>query len=393
MMAGGARRSAAGRAICGLALFAASLVLPGWAAAVERPDAALDKLRARSLEILETAAGSENAFIRSAAARAAGESASAGLIPLLKKTAADVYPTARLFSLQAMEKVSRAEARELALGLMKDSDIWVRSSAIEMLGKLSGPEAIHLITPHLNAVDPPERIAAAAALVRLGEKSHLALIEDALTGRRFGERYQALGHLGKIGSPEALALIVDRLADPEDETVYYSLKSLDGRASPAMAPKLLKLVHHKNPSVRSQAMLVLATMTGGKPFKGVEILCADRDAMVRVAAAVAARRMNSDGCPGVLEAAFQDADFGVRSTAARVLGEVDIPGRAELIALAMRDANSRVRTAAVRATGMMGGSQAFPILLAALDDPLEVVRTYAAGNLIRLLSVAGPSGE
>ncbi len=391
-MARDVRGPVARNAIAALALYAASLLHPGWAAAVERPDAALAKLRTRSLEILEAAAKNENAFIRSAAARAAGESKSAALIPLLKKTAADVYPTARLFSLQAMEKVSRDEARGLALGLMEDSDIWVRSSAIEMLGKLSGPEAIKLITPHLDAADPPERIAAAAALVRLGEKKNLALIEDALKGRRPGERYQALGHLGKIGSPEALALLVDRLADPEDETVYYSLKSLDGLAGPAMAPKLLKLVHHKNPSVRSQAILVIATMTGGRPFKGVEILCADRDAMVRVAAAVAARRMNSDGCPGVLEAAFKDADFGVRSTAARVLGEVDIPGRAELIALAMRDGNSRVRTAAVRASGMMGGSQAFPLLLAALDDPLEVVRTYAAGNLIRLLGPA-PSPE
>jgi len=39
----------------------------------------------------------------------------------------------------------------------------------------------------------------------------------------------------------------------------------------------------------------------------------------------------------------------------------------------------------VRAAGMMGGPEAFPILHAALDDPLEVVRTYAAGNLLRLL--------
>jgi len=34
---------------------------------------------------------------------------------------------------------------------------------------------------------------------------------------------------------------------------------------------------------------------------------------------------------------------------------------------------------------MMGGAEAFPILVDLLQDSLEVVRAYAAGNLIHLL--------
>ncbi|SVA78549.1 uncharacterized protein METZ01_LOCUS131403, partial [marine metagenome] len=47
--------------------------------------------------------------------------------------------------------------------------------------------------------------------------------------------------------------------------------------------------------------------------------------------------------------------------------------------------NIRVRTSATRAVGMMGGARAFPLLLSKLEDSQEVVRTYAAGNIIKLM--------
>ena len=49
------------------------------------------------------------------------------------------------------------------------------------------------------------------------------------------------------------------------------------------------------------------------------------------------------------------------------------------------DKNIRVRTSATRAVGMMGGARAFPLLLSKLEDSQEVVRTYAAGNIIKLM--------
>jgi HEAT repeat protein len=118
---------------------------------------------------------------------------------------------------------------------------------------------------------------------------------------------------------------------------------------------------------------------------GVSLLCSDPDAMVRLSAAVATEKMGLDSCRGVFGQLLGAEDFGVRSATARVLGEVDIAPRADLLARALKDQNIRVRTAAVRAAGMMGGSRALPLLLAMLEDPKEVIRAYAAGNLIALL--------
>ena len=71
--------------------------------AQKKPQEAIDRIRSYSLMILEKSLRSENAFIHSAAARAAGESEYSKLIPFLKKAAKDPYHTTRLFALQGRD--------------------------------------------------------------------------------------------------------------------------------------------------------------------------------------------------------------------------------------------------------------------------------------------------
>ena len=104
--------------------------------AQEKPSEAMDRIRSHCITILEQAMKSENAFIRSAAARAAGESEDPALISFLKKAAQDSYHTTRLFALQGMKTISTAEARSLALRMTRDQNVWVRGAAVEMLGDL-----------------------------------------------------------------------------------------------------------------------------------------------------------------------------------------------------------------------------------------------------------------
>ena len=72
------------------------LVVPEMGFADSRPDMVVKKIRETSLAILQKAYQNERAFVRAAAARAAGESQDLELIPLLNKATEDVYPTARL---------------------------------------------------------------------------------------------------------------------------------------------------------------------------------------------------------------------------------------------------------------------------------------------------------
>ncbi|GJL77933.1 MAG: hypothetical protein NPINA01_09220 [Nitrospinaceae bacterium] len=355
-------------------------------AALEKPEGAIQKIRQRCFSILFHAIKSENAYIRGAAARAAGESKDPALIPLLKKASTDVYHTNRLFALQGLKSFSEKDAAATALNLSRDSNVWVKSAALEILGELGGPEAKEKIRPQLDSPDRPVRMAAAAALYKLGEKEHLSLLLEMSRDSNSISRYQAIGYLGKIRTEEMLPHLTALLDDREDEVVFYSLKAIGPLARPDIFPQLTKLTLSNNPSIRYQAVLIMGHLPPDISLSRVRELCEDADPMVRVSAAVSMNRLGSEECGKVFAEELENSDYGVRSTAARILGEINLSDRVQLLDHALKDENTRVRTAGVRAVGMMGGAEAFPLLMRMLDDPQEAVRAYAAGNLIKLTS-------
>jgi HEAT repeat protein len=355
------------------------LVVPELGFSGSRPDAVVKKIRETSLSILQTTYRSERAFLRAAAARAAGESQDAELLPLLNKATEDVYPTARLFALQGLMKVSPSEALKAARRMSEDTDIWVRSAAVEILSD----EGVDDVKRFLKSYDVPVRMAASSGLVKHGEGKYLADVLEPLTHPIPDRRYQAIGYLGKIGTEEVLPHLAKLFDHAEPEMVFYSLKAVEGKTTADMLPKLRELIKGDNPSIRYAAAMAMSNLR--ETEADLIPLCADKDGMVKLSAALALNRMKSSSCQIVFEELLKHPDFGVRSAAARVLGETDLPERERLLQLALKDNHSRVRTAAIRAVGMMGGPEAFPILVDSLQDSLEVVRTYAAGNLIHLL--------
>ena len=359
------------------------LITPLIGFAESRPETVLKKIRETSLTVLHEAYQNKRAFLRAAAVRAAGESQDAELVPLLNKATEDVYPTARLFALQGLQKVSRIDALKAARRMTRDTDIWVRSAAVEILGDEGGWEAVAEVREFLKSYDVPVRMAASSGLVKHGEEKYLADVLEPLTHPIPDRRYQAIGYLGKIGTDAVLPHLAKLFDHAEPEMVFYSLKAVEGKANRDMLPKLRELIKRDNASVRHAAALAMSNLRGVEP--DLIPLCVDKDGMVKLSAALALHRMGSNSCQIVFEELLKHPDYSVRSSTARVLGELNIPDRVRLLKIALDDEHSRVRTAAVRAVGMMGGPEAFPILVGLLQDSLEVVRTYAAGNLIHLL--------
>jgi HEAT repeat protein len=357
------------------------MVLPNSGITESRPETIFKKIRKTSLVILQKAYQNERAFLRAAAARAAGESQDVELVPLLNKATKDVYPTARLFALQGLQKVSRSDALKAARLMTEDTDIWVRSAAVEILGVEGG--TIDEVKVFLKSYDVPVRMAASSGLVKSGEGEYLTDVLNSLTHPIPDRRYQAIGYLGKIGTEAVLPHLYKLFDHAETEMVFYSLKAVEGKTTPDMLPKLRKLIHRDNASIRQAAALAMSNIREAE--SDLIPLCADKDGMVKLSVALALNRMGSNSCQVVFEELLKHPDYSVRSSTARVLGESKIPSRVRLLKIALNDKHSRVRTAAVRAVGMMGGPEAFPILIGLLQDSLEVVRTYAAGNLIHLI--------
>lgn len=359
--------------------------LAAWA--TEMPVASVDKIRERCLGILKQALASDEAFVRSGAVRAAGDSEDPAVLPLLTQGTRDFFPTTRQFALQALRRVSPKEAVARAAGALEDSNVWVKTTALEILGEMGGRDWAPRIEPLLAAPDAMVRLAAAYALFRLGDAEQFDTVRRAADGGDAVQRYQAITYLGRIETPPAFARLTELLEkETEDEILIYTLKALESRVEIEQLRPLERLLVHKNPRVRQQAVVVMGRLPAAVALDRITPLCVDADSLVRVTAAMAAARLDSEKCREVFPVALQHPDYGVRSVAARVLGDLNIPDRAALLARALGDPNSRVRTAAVRATGRMGGAPAFPLLIRRLDDSTEVIRAYAAAHLLKLLT-------
>jgi len=367
--------------LCGSLLLSLAAIVSSVAASDTKE--VLQKLREDCQLLLRETYKNENSFVRAAVLRAAGESKDLELIPPLNKGIRDYYPTARLFALQGLKNVSPKVALIAARKMTDDQDIWVRSAAVELLGDEGGTEAVEEIRGYLKSYDVPIKLAASAGLVKLGEKHYIKEVLEPLTHPIPDRRYQAIGHLGKIGTKEVLPHLVKLFEHTEPEMVFYSLKALEGKATLEMLPRLRELTKHPNHDIRQAAAMAMSNL----PEAEADLipLCADKDGLVKLSAAVALHRIGSDSCQVVFEELLSHENFEVRSSMARVLGETPIPQRVKVLTAALRDSHSRVRTAAVRGVGMMGGPDAFPLLVKMLADPQEAIRAYAAGNLIRLL--------
>ena len=372
---------------------AVTLVLTLWTGSVAfaaEPDAVQPKdlaakIREQCRAVLKQAYTSEEAFIRSGAIRAAGEALDPELIPLLEKGIEDFYPTTRLFAIQALQKVSEAAALPAARRLIGDSNIWVRSAALEIVADLGDRESIPQIRKQLEAPDRMVRLAASYALFKLGEDDHYPEIVDAVEGGDTVQRYQAISYLGKIADERSIQHLVALLDSEEDDIVAYALKSLGEKADITMLQKLIRLSLRPNASVRAKAVRAMGYLPPIAVLDELKPFCNDSDPVVRLSAALALHRLGKEDCRSVFADLLEHDDFGVRSMTARILGETPLPNRPALLKTALSDPVTRVRTAAVRAAGMMGGAQAFQLLLPMLEDPQQVIRAYAAGNLIRVM--------
>ncbi len=348
--------------------------------------ASLEKLRSHCLEILKDALASDEAFIRSGAVRAAGESRDSRVLPLLLKGTHDFFPTTRQFALQGLRKVSEEEAVRNSLKLLNDSNVWVQATALEIIAELGNRRMMSKIRPLLEAPDPMVRLGSSYALYSLGDTTQLDVLLKAAEGGDAIGRYQAITYLGKINIPITRSHLVKLLEEGQDDEIkIFSLKALDDHAEIEQLRVLEKLLDHPNPRVRKQAVLVMGHLPAQAALGRVTPLCVDKDPMVQVVSAMAASRLKSPQCDEVFKMAVQHGDYGVRSVAARILGELNRPDSAKLLVYGLNDSNSRVRTAAVRAVGKIGSPKMLSLLLQMLDDSAIVIRAYAAGYLLKML--------
>lgn len=166
-----------------------------------------------------------------------------------------------------------------------------------------------------------------------------------------------------------------------------SAAELGRMRSDAAETALVKLMDDESDDVRMVAARSLAAIGGDRAVKALTAALADPSRWTATTVAADLVEMGTPAVPTLLKiaAAGGTGDPGAHEaaiTAVRVLGEIrDLRAEPVLIGLLVGADDLNMRARAAAALGAFGGSQAAPVLRAALQDDAWQVRAQAASSL------------
>lgn len=356
------------------------------------PDIAPALLKAISVEIINNALTHENYFVRSAAVKAIGEMGDRSQIPLIIPGLKDSAPFVRFFTVESLGQLGGPEALKLLLAMGKDPDGMVRVAVVKSLddmaasknGAPAGVDMNNILATLIDDTEPTVKLFALAALTRNGDAKAFSQIMEIVPKLEGPARSAGAAALGRTKRREAAPFLTKMLADPDATLRMYAAEAMGEIVAPESFAPLAKAITDADPAVRGAAATSLGKLGDPNAIPLLDKTVTDPDPIVRVSAAEGLQRLGKRAMP-IYEAALAESDYAVRHFTVGSLRKVGGKEAMPLLKKALGDEAQRVRIAVVRALGEVGGREAIPILKESLKDPDSSVRTYAAGNVARLL--------
>jgi HEAT repeat protein len=360
------------------------------------PDIAPALLREIALGIINHSLTHENYFVRSAAVKAIGEIGDPSQIPLIIPGLKDPAPFVRFFTVESLGQLGGPEALKLLLAMGEDPDGMVRVAVVKSLddmaasktGVPAGVDMNNILSTLVDDTEPTVKLFALAALTRSGDEQAFSQIVEIVPKLEGPARSAGAAALGRTKRREAAPLLTKMLADPDAPLRMYAAEAIGEIVAPESFAPLAKAIADPDAAVRGAAATSLGKLGDPKAIPLLDQAANDPDPIVRVSAAEGLQRLGKGAIP-VYEAALGESDYAVRHFTVGSLRKVGGKEAIPLLKKALGDEAQRVRIAVVRALGEVGGPEAIPMLKESLKDPDSSVRTYAAGNVARLLNQAG----
>lgn len=356
------------------------------------PEIAAALLKEISVGMINNSLKHENYFVRSAAVKAIGEMGDRSQIPLIIPGLKDPAPFVRFFTVESLGQLGGPEALKLLLAMGEDPDGMVRVAVVKSLddmaasknGAPDGVDMNNILATLIDDTEPTVRLFALAALTRNGDEKAFSQIMEIVPKLEGQARSAGAAALGRTKRRETAPLLIKMLADPDATLRMYAAEAMGEMIAPESFAPLAKAITDADPAVRGAAATSLGKLGDPKAIPLLDKAVNDPDPIVRVSAAEGLHRLGKRAMP-IFEAALGESDYAVRHFTVGSLRKVGGKEAMPLLKKALGDETQRVRIAVVRALGEVGGREAIPILKESLKDPDSSVRTYAAGNVARLL--------
>jgi HEAT repeat protein len=270
---------------------------------------------------------------------------------------------------EAIRVIGALAHRDVVPGLVKvfekEKNEAVRDEILAIFAREGDQRALPVLLPLLEAKDPPPLVF--EALRGIAHPKAVGPLLPLLENPAGAIRSRAIQVLGDLGDHSAAPKLVKALLDKEPTVVREAINGVAQLGSAEAVGPLLKLSDHPDAKVRLSAIRALAT------YRFPEVIPA------------------KDALPRVLKHLKKDTDR-IRIEAARVLGAVKIQEAVPALREAASAANPRdVRRAALEALGQIGDPGALPTLSEAVADKDPDVRTSAAIALGQLGKAGRPA--
>lgn len=293
---------------------------------------------------------------------------------------------------------------------LKSKDTFIRTSAVESLGKM-GPyadAAVDDIVALLKDKDWSVRFSAANTLRQIGASADNAVpdIISLLNHRASYVRSSAAIALGRIGpsADGAVPTLIDALKDKDRDVRIAAAYALGGMGPSVISAvdDIVALLKDKERSVRIPAVESLGRIgpSAASAVDDIVALLKDEDWSIRRGAVEALGGIGpsaASAVPNIVDL-LKDNDWNVRSSAAIALGFIGLSVASAVpdIVVLLKSKDWDVRRVAADALGRIGlpAASAIPDLILALDDEESDVRSSAAialGQMGPTASVSIPS--
>lgn len=310
-------------------------------------------------------------------------------------------PAAKIETALRLGQLGDVRGFDLLRRSLSAEDGQTRSSAVEALGRLGDARAVELLPTALDDADPAVRAAAATAMGRLGVTPERLLAR--LASPNIALRTESLRLLGRLGDAAHVPHIAARLRAGEPLTVRLAAAAALGRLGQAEGVAALTAVlTDPEPALRRQAAAALGDIGGERATAALLAALRDRDAGLVGEAIRALAKTKPAAAVEPLLAALRHPDWRVRAAAARSFGEWRDPRTPPALVAALNDPSALVRFYARQAL-LAQGVAPHAELLTMLERPAgrgwygayEVLRRLAPeparDELVRRLASPEPS--
>ncbi len=361
------------------------------------PELAIPLLKEISIGIIKLSLSHENLFVRSAAVKAVGEMGDVKLTPLIIPGLRDSETFVRFFAVESIGLLGGPDALKLFMAAGNDPDGMVRVGAVKAIddmaeenskrGEQNGAALNKLLATFSDDADITVQLFSLAAMAKWGDQDAFPKMLEIIQGLESNPRSAGAAALGRSKMKEAVPLLVDFIADPDESLRMYAAEAMGDISSGDLYSPLVKALSDPVPSVRAAAATSLGKLGDQRAIPLLTKLLGDSDVIVQVSAAEGLHYLGKKKF-SIYRDALTAEDYAIRHFAIGSLRKIGGEEAFRLLSESMQDTATRVRIATIRALGEIGGIKALPLLKESLKDPDLAVRTYAAGNVGRVLNKA-----